>query len=412
MLTSRYYKYRLCPNASQRAALAKMFGDIRFVVNRTLERVLANIDDDGYRFDYYSEANGLVALKASFPFLKDAESTSLQQSLKHVGLAVKRYLAHLGGKPNYVSKRHRQSMTVCAVGSNIRIMDEKHIRLPKIGDVRFVYHRPLPPESRITSVCVFREVDGRFFASIHVEFDKAVPTRPLDFGNAVGLDYKSDGLYVSSDGALASMPHYFRKAQWNLKQKQKRLSRTKPGSKNHEKARIKAARVVSRAADCRKDFLDKASHELAERYDIVSVEDIDMRSIKRSLRLGKATSDNGYGAFRKMLEYKLGDRGKAFVKVGRFYASSQICHSCGNKDPITKDLDVREWECPVCGSHNDRDLNAALNIRDEGLRILRSNTEGRSEIEACGETDNGEGETLCREVPSKQEAPTSNSVRN
>jgi putative transposase len=142
------------------------------------------------------------------------------------------------------------------------------------------------------------------------------------------------------------------------------------------------------------------------------VEDIDMRSMKKSLRLGKATSDNGYGAFRRMLEYKLSDRRKAFVKVGRFFASSQTCHVCGYKDSITKNLNIREWDCPICGSHNDRDLNAALNIRDEGLRILRNNTEGRSGIEACGETPNGKEATLCREVPSKQEAPTSNSSRN
>jgi len=412
MIVSRYYKYRLYPNASQRADLTKMFGAVRFVANRTIEGVLAKIDDDGYRFDYYSEANSLIVLKASFPFLKDAESTSLQQCLKHVGLAVKRYFMHLGGKPNYVSKKNRQSMTICAVGKNIRIADEKHLRLPKIGNVRFVYHRPLPFKSKITSMCVSEEVDGRFFASIRVEFEIDAKNKPLDSRNAVGLDYKSDGLYISSDGVLASMPHYFRKAQWNLKQKQKRLSRTKPGSKNHEKARIKAARVASRVADRRKDFLDKASHELAERYDVVSVEDIDMRSMKKSLRLGKATSDNGYGAFRRMLEYKLSDRRKAFVKVGRFFASSQTCHVCGYKDSITKNLNIREWDCPICGSHNDRDLNAALNIRDEGLRILRNNTEGRSGIEACGETPNGKEATLCREVPSKQEAPTSNSSRN
>src|SRR5574344_1929538 len=268
MTVSRYYKYRLYPNASQRADLAKMFGAIRFVANRSLERVLAKIDDGGYRFNYNSEANGLIAMKVDFPFLKDAESTSLQQCLKHVGLAVKRYFMHFGGKPNYVSKKHRQSMTVCAVGNNIRISDEKHVRLPKIGDVRFVYHRPLPSKSRITSACVSKEVDGRFFVSIHVEFDKVTPNRLLDPKNAVGLDYKSDGLYVSSDGVLANMPHCFRKAQWNLKQKHKRLSRTKLGSKNHDKARIKAARVASRIADCRKDFLDKESHELAERHEI------------------------------------------------------------------------------------------------------------------------------------------------
>jgi putative transposase len=153
--------------------------------------------------------NGIIS-KADFPFLKDAESTSLQQCLKHVGLAVKRYFMHLGGRPNYVSKKHRQSMTVCAVGNNIRISDEKHVRLPKIGDVRFVYHRPLPSKSRITSACVSKEVDGRFFVSIHVEFDEVIPNRLLDPKNAVGLDYKSDGLYVSSDGVLANMPHCFR----------------------------------------------------------------------------------------------------------------------------------------------------------------------------------------------------------
>jgi putative transposase len=409
---NRYYRYRLYPSEAQRTALATMFGDVRFVANRALEGVLAKIDTEGYRFDYNSEAKKLIALKEEFPFLKDAESTSLQQCLKHVGVTVKKYLAHLGHKPKYVSKKKRQSMTICVVSGNIRIMDGRHIRLPKIGGVRFVYHRPLPSGCRMTSACVLEEADGRFFVSLHVEFDKIVPAMPLDPAKAVGLDYKSDGLYVSSDGEVAGMPHYYREAQWSLKQKQKRFARTRRGSRNHEKARLKAARVASRVTDCRKDFLDKESHELAERYDIVSVEDINMRSMKRSLKLGKATSDNGYGAFRRMLEYKLSDRGKAFVKVGRFYASSQTCHRCGHKDPITKDLKIREWNCPVCGSHNDRDLNAALNIRDEGLRILRSNTEGRSEIEACGEIPNSKEETLCRGVPSKQEAPTSNSFRN
>jgi putative transposase len=256
------------------------------------------------------------------------------------------------------------------------------------------------------------ECDERFYVSLSCKFDKIVPDVLLDESNAVGLDYKSDGLFVSSDGELSGMPHYFRRAQYLLKQKQKRLSRTKPGSKNHEKARVKFARAASKVAACRKDFLEKKSKEISEEYDIVAVEDIDMRSISRSLKLGKATMDNGFGMFRSMLEYKLADRGKAFVKVGRFFASSQICHNCGKKDPITKDLSVRDWICPACGCHNDRDLNAALNIRDEGIRILKDNRAGIARIKACGEDNDVPLVSVSAHAgaPLNQEAAASNRI--
>lgn len=197
--------------------------------------------------------------------------------------------------------------------------------------------------------------------------------------NAVGLDYKSDGLYVSSDGEVCGSPKFFRKAQKRLARAQQRLSRKKGSRKgeaessNHKRQKRLVAKIHRHVANQRRDFLHKESSAITKRYDLVCVEGLDMRVMSnKGFGNGKATLDNGYGMFLDMLEYKLRGKGKALIRVDKWFPSSQICSCCGYKNPEVKDLSVRKWTCLECGTVHDRDVNAAKNILREGVRIHKA----------------------------------------
>jgi putative transposase len=204
------------------------------------------------------------------------------------------------------------------------------------------------------------------------EFENFTKSVDVSSDRILGLDYKSDGLYVSSNGERAEMPHYYRLSEKRLSRAQRRLNRKKNGSARYEKQRLAVAKLSAHVTDQRRDYLHKKSRVLADKYDLIVVEDINLRGMARSLKLGKSTNDNGFGMFRVFLKYKLEEQGKRFIKIDKFYPSSQVCHECGFQNPITKDLSVRNVTCPACGAMYDRDANAALNIRDEGYRIYKS----------------------------------------
>ena len=187
--------------------------------------------------------------------------------------------------------------------------------------------------------------------------------------NAIGLDYKSDGLFTDSNGNTLGSPKYFRKSQHALTRAQRKLRHKQKGSRNYQKACAKIAKKHRHIANQRKDFLHKLSAEIANQYDMVCVESLNMKAMSnKGFGNGKATLDNGYGMFLSMLEYKLADRGKILIRVDKWYASSQICSCCGEINPAVKDLSIRKWQCPACGCIHDRDINAANNILSEGIR--------------------------------------------
>lgn len=186
----------------------------------------------------------------------------------------------------------------------------------------------------------------------------------------LGLDYKSDGLYVDSEGKVCGMPHYYRKSEKRLSRAQRKLSRKQKGSANCEKQRRRIAKIQQRTANRRKDFLHKTSSAITKRYDVISVESLNLKAMSKSLRLGKATMDNGYGMFCSMLAYKQARNGHVLVRVEKYFASSQLCSCCGYKNPSTKNLSIRKIRCPKCGVGYDRDINAAVNIDREGVRLL------------------------------------------
>ena len=237
----------------------------------------------------------------------------------------------------------------------------------------WVVDRKANADWKIKSATIFKERDGSYYISVLFEFERVI-TKITKSRNAIGLDYKSDGLYMDSNGNIGTNHKFYREAQKKLAKEQRKLSRMKgskknePKSNNYIKQLRKTNKIHRHIANQHLDNLHKISTEIANQYDIVCVESLNMRSMaNKGFGNGKATMDNGYGMFLNMLEYKLSDRGKYFVKIDKWFPSSQICSCCGNKKKLT--LADRIYKCN-CGLTLDRDQNAAINILNEGLRLL------------------------------------------
>lgn len=253
---------------------------------------------------------------------------------------------------------------------------ETFVHLPVVGDVPAVIHRKAKEGWVVKSATVSQDSAGAYYCSVLYEYDEGII--PASTGsNAIGLDYKSDGLYVDSNGICAEMPKRFRDSQKKLAKAQRSLSR-KQGSRKGEiksnnwvKQRQKVNKIYRKIAHQRSDQLQKRSTEIANQYDVVCIEDLDVKAMaNKRFGNGKATNDNGWGMFTRMLDYKMADRGKRLIRVNKWYPSSQLCHMCGHKQKMP--LSVRTYRCPDCGMIFDRDHNAAINILSEGIRLLQT----------------------------------------
>lgn len=255
------------------------------------------------------------------------------------------------------------------VRGNISIFEDT-IKLPKLGYIKTVFHRPLPKDSVIKSVTVRKKASGKYYISILVAYEIEEPKLvPISEDKAIGLDYSSPSFYMDSEGNAANYNRYYRKAEAKLAREQRRLSRKQKGSSNSNKQKEVVARVHMKVANQRLDFLHKQSASIAKKYDIVCVEDINLKNMARSLKLGKSTHDNGFGQFRTFLKYKLEEQGKHYVVIDKWCPSSKMCRHCGHVHKELK-LSDREYECPNCKTLIKRDHNAAINIKNEGLRML------------------------------------------
>lgn len=372
------YKYRLYPDTEQQVLFAKTFGCCRKIWNLMLAD-----RNEAYQKDKRIIDSTPASYKQGYPFLKEVDSLALANVQLNQRKAFKEFFRscktkkHDRGFPKFKSaKTAKRSYTTNNQNGTIKVGD-RYIRLPKIGKVKAVVHRRPNESWKLKSATVLQSSDGNFWCSILFEYEEEIVPVCADTDKAIGLDYKSDGLYCDSNGNIASRHKFYRKTQTKLAKAQRKLSR-KMGNKKGEtrsnnflKQQKHVNKIHRHIANQRNDFLHKRSTEIANRYDVVAVEDLNMRSLSnKGFGNGKATMDNGYGTFLNMLEYKMNRKGKYFVKVDRFYASSQTCHVCGCVDPKVKDLSIRKWVCSACGAVHDRDVNAAINIRDEGLRLL------------------------------------------
>ena len=373
-MANRALVYRLYPDKKQETKIAETFGCVRFVYNHILD-LQDTRHGDGEPYLGRGLANNYCnqVLKQDFPFLNEVDKFSLTNAIYHLDAGFQRFFKHKGGHPRYKSRKaSSQSYTTNFTNGNIKVRDN-HVQLPKLGRVKAVIHRLPQPGWKIKSATVTMLADRSYQVSVLFEYENAVAVLVPSEEKALGLDYKSDGLYVDSNGDGADMPHYYRLSEKKLAREQRRLARKQPGSKNRCRQKTRVACVSRHAANQRKDFLHKTSAAIAKRYDTVCVETINMRAMaNKEFGNGKATLDNGYGMFLGMLDYKLAAKGGRLVRVDKWYPSSQICHVCGARNRDVRDLSVRKWICPVCGTAHDRDVNAAINIKAEGLKMLRN----------------------------------------
>ena len=368
-------KYRLYPSAEQSVMFAKTFGCCRKIWNLMLADKIACYEETK-SFGKQTPA----MYKKDYPFLKEVDSLALANVQLNLQSAIKncfdRSRKKQNGFPKFKSAKHsRKSYTTNNQKGTVAIIDDKYIKLPKIGKVKAVIHRQPEADWTVKSVTVSQESDGKYYASILFTFDRIINNVAIS-DNVLGLDYASDGLYTDSNGKKGTSHKYYIESHKKLAKEQRRLSR-KVGSKknqtksnNYIKQLHKVNKIHRHITNQRIDNLHKLSTETANQYDVLCVESLDMRAMSnKGFGNGKATLDNGYGIFLNMLEYKLSDRGKFFIKVDKWYPSSQLCSCCGSQKKIT--LADRIYKCS-CGLEIDRDYNAAVNIKNEGLRLLKA----------------------------------------
>ena len=366
----RGYVYAIFPSEEQKVLFQKTFGCCRFVYNTILTR---------YESAYASTGKGIklsieTELKNEFEFLKEVDSIALQQARMNLQTAHKNFFDSLSGKskmkaskPTKKKKKHHLSYRTINQNGTIRFNENCDVlKLPKVGWVKIKMHRPLPDNAVIKAATV-KYVAGKYYVSLHIEFHREI--QPVDAKKLIGLDYAQDGLYVDSEGEKANFPKFYRTAERRLAKLQRRQSRMVKYSQNYKEIGLRIARLQAHIANQRKDLQHKLSKQLADNYDGVCVESINLDAMGQCLHLGKNLHDNGFGAFRNMLAYKLEERGKHFIQVDRWFPSSKMCNHCGtiNTSLTLKD---REWVCPHCGAVIFRDENAAKNLRDEGYRLL------------------------------------------
>lgn len=361
---NKAYKFRILPNAEQQTMLAKTFGCVRFIYNRMLS------DKIKYYEEKKQKLNSTPAqYKKEFEWLKEVDSLALANAQMNLQTAYGNFFRSPKiGFPKFKSKKsNRRSYTTNCVNGNISI-DNGYIKLPKVGAVKLKQHRNIPLDYKLKSVTVSQTPSGKCYASILFEYESQV--QQIEPHTFLGLDFSMHELYKDNNGNEPCYPRYYRQAEKKLAREQRKLSKMQKGSNNRNKQRIKVAVLHEKVANQRKDFLHKQSRQITNAFDCVCIENLDMKAMSQSLKFGKSVSDNGWGMFVAYLKYKLEDVGKQLVKVDKFFASSQICSVCGYKNTETKNLSVRAWDCCNCGTHHDRDINAAINIKNEGMRIV------------------------------------------
>ena len=361
---NKAYKFRIYPTSEQRTLFAKTFGCVRFLYNRMLSDKIKYYEETGQTLK-----NTPAQYKKEYEWLKEIDSLALANAQMSLQAAYRNFFRNpKSGFPKFKSKKsNRKSYTTNCVNGNI-IIENGSLRLPKVGLVKLKQHRPIPSDYQLKSVTVSQPPGGTYYASVLFEYENQVSEQPPQ--TFLGLDYSMHDLYKDSNGNEPHYPRYYRQSEKKLKREQRRLSRMQKDSKNREKQRIKVARLHEKVANQRKDFLHKQSRQIVDAYDCVCIESLNMKAMAQVLQFGKSVSDNGWGMFTTFLQYKLKEAGKRLVKIDKFFASSQTCSCCGYKNSATKNLAVREWNCPECGTHHDRDVNAAINIRKEGMRLI------------------------------------------
>ena len=361
MLTAT--KIRIYPNAVQADKLAKAFGCARWYWNNSLAETQKVYQETGKGLGQYQLNARLPQLKSEIEWLGETHSQVLQSVSLHLSRAFVNFFERRAKYPQFKSKQRKQSIQY---PQGVKIVDACKVYLPKIGHVKAIVHRELA--GSIKTVTVSKDPSGKYFASILCENLVAMPDISLN-GKILGIDVGLTDLAVTSDGSKFANPKHVLKAQKNLAKKQQHLSRKAKGSNTRNKARLLVAKAHERVANARQDYLHKLSTRLVNENQVIAVEDLHVKGMMKNHNLARAIGDAGWGSFTNMLKYKTARQGKGYIEVNRFFASSKTCSCCMHAQ-AKMPLDVRMWTCDQCGAKHDRDINAALNIRNEAQRMI------------------------------------------
>jgi putative transposase len=387
-------KVRIYPSEAQQVHLAQAFGCVRWVWNQSLATMTATYQETGKGVTAMTMKKSIPLWKAEFDWLSECYSQCLQQSVLNLGVSFGNFF---DGRAMYPTFKKRQGKQSIQYPQNVKVLSDCQIKFPgKLGVVEAKVHRDI--EGKVKTVTLSKNPDGRYFASMLVDDGIECPECSAD-GNVVGIDLGLTDFAVTSDGSKYQHPRATKKHEKNLARKQKKLTRksgkcglgvspsgapfqdkdkttgrvTRPESNNRRKAKLAVAKVHSKIKRVREDFLHKLSRKIVDKNQVIVVENLAVRNMVKNHCLAKAISDAGWSRFCTMLKYKAEMVGKVYLEIGRFFASTHLCSNTLKSLP-KMDLSVREFDCPHCGNRHDRDINAAINIKNEGLRLLTLGT--------------------------------------
>ena len=362
----RAYKYRIYPNNEQKQYFAKCFGCVRFFYNKSLSD-MNEIYKEKQEFKNITPAT----YKEDYSFLKEVDSLALANAQLNRNTAFKAFFRQQNAFPKYKSKRNDQSYTTNNQKGSVKFSNNnRYISIPKCPRIRIKKHRDF--SGVIKSVTISKTCDNKYYISLLIETD----IKPLKTTNGViGIDLGVKDLVIDSNGNKYKNHKYLSKSEEKLAREQRKLSRMEKGSNNRNKQRVKVARLYKKINNQRNDYLHKLSRHIVDENQVICVEDLKVMDMSIDNDYNKSMMDASMSRLLTMLTYKASWYGRTVIKVPSSFASSQLCSSCGYKNSITKDLSIRKWTCPKCGSIHDRDINAAKNILSKGIEIL---TKGRN----------------------------------
>jgi len=367
VIVQKAFKYRFFPTDEQAEQLARTFGCARYVYNRALEFRTSAWQQERKSIDYHDTALKLTAWKKEpdKAFLSEVSSVVLQQSLRNLDTAFTNFFEKRAQYPKFKSRRDRQS---ARYATNAFTYRDGRITLAKQSEpLDIVWSRPLPEDAKILNLTVSRDTSERYFVSILVETE----IKPLRKIKAeVGIDLGIKTLATTSDGEKLENPRPLVRREKRLKRLQRRLSRKVKDSANRKKARLKVSKLHARISDTRRDALQKFTTKIIRENQAIFVEGLNVAGMTHNHNLAKHIVDAAFGEIFRELEYKAAWYGRSYLPLDRFFPSSKLCSSCGHLlDELP--LSVREWDCPACGAHHDRDINAAINIKKAGQYLLK-----------------------------------------
>ena len=397
------YKYRIYPTEDQQVLLSKTFGCKRVIFNHYLNEQQERYKNKEKHLSNYDINKDITKLKDTKAWLREVDSIALQMAAEDLSVAYENFFKSATGKrkgpkvaaPKFKTKYSRQSYRT----RNVRVNENGSLQIPKLKEVKAVIHRPIPDGSTIKSTTISRNPDGRYYASILVETE--VQLHPMT-GNEVGCDIGLKDLLITSNGVKFKRPNdlpYIAKTKQLLEAKQKQFARTNKSSKNHEALRLQVARLYSKITRQRNEYYHLLSRFLVDNFDSIYVEDLTVKGMIQNRKLSSAIHEVAWSTLTGMIAYKSSRAGRTYYQISRWYPSSKTCGSCDYK--LEKlDLGIREWTCPNCNSHHDRDINAAKNI----LRV--------GQIDCYGEESKSQATGDLGEIPLALQKMTSKTERS